>query len=463
MAAQNNIAISQPQFAAETVAITLVSEKEKKKQQQELAHLATILKALEEEMAGAKAGANGKAAVGKSAVKGDGKIVDLDPASGTPQSSNTAFEDAMAEMTLMLQMLQVKIVKYGQQKTTYDATVSKAQVELAQTNLNKTLAQIQKMETMSFWEKIAEWFVALVSAVVAVVTMNPELLAITVISVLAATGALSEITKGLADLIEMCPGESGGHASKEVANLIASIIVTLAVIVCSFGMGAIAAPEAAADGAAEAVTEESTEAAAQAVEAGASDSSTVMQKVGAFLKKINLFNRLSPATNSAILGAAQAISSTGLFTNIVEATNNTRKDKERIEEILSIIVAVLATVVSLGSSAGAMENSAKDITQSLVKNSSRLFQLGGFAQFAGQLAGAGVNIAQGFGERDLSDIKADMALIQSALQMSTDQTSEDQKNLASVIKGQGIGNQSITKIMEGEAAFAQLLTANSPV
>src|SRR5438105_3194814 len=108
MAAQdNNLAISQPPFLAETAQVTLIAEKEKKKRQEELLKLVAALKTVEEGLA-----------KGKSAATDSGKIVPLQAGSsdGDQGVSNTAFEDAMAEMALALQTLQVTISKYSEKK-----------------------------------------------------------------------------------------------------------------------------------------------------------------------------------------------------------------------------------------------------------------------------------------------------------------------------------------------------------
>ncbi len=463
MALQDNLAISQSQFAAESSALNLVSEKDKKKQREELAHLASILVALKEALSGAKSGESGKAA-----AKGEGKIVNLGPPSGgsaTVGNDNglRSLADAMAEMEMILQLLQMTIVQEGQKKATIDQNIAQIQVQLSKANLEKTVEQLQKIATMSFWEKIAEWFVAAVSAIAAFVTLNPELLAITVLSVLAATGALSALTSGISSLLQ----DMG--VPKDDANIAASVFVVVLTIVCSFGLGSISAPEAVAENAGEIemeqITEEVTEEVAsqvgQAGAEGANGSSSTLQKALGFLKQLS--SRLSPGVKAAIVGGFQSISSTGLFTNIVEATKTSDQEKQNIEEILGIVVAVLAVIATIGASLSTAGNATSKITEKLVKEAGSIFKILSYSQAAGGLAQGSFSIAQGVFEKFLADAKAGFELLQAQQKMTSAQTADDQKTMSTVLKSIGVDPKTIRELVAGDAAIANLITEHSPV
>lgn len=468
MAAQdNNFAISQPAYNASLTSITLVNEKEKKKQQEELLKLVTALKTVEESLASGKAVATNEG----------GKIVSLKAPEETSSNANPGgistdeLAQLMADMALALQKLQVLLTKSGQEKATFDAGNSRAESALAKTNLDNAIKQIEAAQNESWWQKLVGWIVAVVSAIAAIVTMNPELLVITALSVLAATGMLSKITQGIADvLVDMgCP--------KDVANVIAAAIIIVAIIVASVFTGGAAAADAAgviADATEDGVemanmAGEAAEDAGAAGENAASNGSSFMEKAEAFFKKYNFFNRLSLRANTMIVGVTQGIASTGFVNNlaqlIMDHENLSKEQQEHIQEILAIVVAIVSIIVSVFSGAAAAGK-----TSGQVLGGAKFFQFtrnlaaaGGIMGAAGQLAEGGMQITQGVTEAEIAKIKASMELVMVAMNMNNTGMSEDQKNDADIIKEQSVGNRSITKLVAGEQGFTQLLTQYSPV
>jgi len=462
MAAQNNnIAISQPAYDASLAALTLVNEKERKKQQEELLKLVAALKSVEEAVA------SGKAA----ATKEDGKIVSLKTpeeanSSGSGGVSSDEMAEMMAELALALQTLQVDITKAGQQKATFDANNAKVQNEVAKQNLDKAIKQLEAIQNESWWQKLIGWIVAIVSAIAAIVTFNPELLVITAISVMAATGLLSKITQGIADVLE----DMG--VPKDIANVVAAAVLVIIIMICSLGTGEGAAAEVVAETATEDGVEmanmagEAAEDATAATENTASNASTFMEKAGAFFKKINLFNRLSLRANTMIVGVVQGIASTGLVTNIAQLimdhTKMSKEEQEKIQEILSLIVAFIAVIVSLGGTAASAEKATAQASSKLFQLSRNLSLIGGISQGVGQAAEGGLQISQGVLEADLAKIKASMELLMVAMNMNNTNMTEDQKNDADIIKEQNTGNRSLSKLVAGEQGFTALLTQYSP-
>ena len=63
----------------------------------------------------------------------------------------------------------------------------------------------------------------------------------------------------------------------------------------------------------------------------------------------------------------------------------------------------------------------------------------------------------------LGEINANLTELKTDIQMSTQQTSDDQRHEASVIKQQSVGDKSVSQLADGEVGFAQLFTGYSPV
>ena len=152
MAAQDYNTISQPSLGVDANTLSLVVSKGDKKQRQELAHLATVLMTVQEELVSAKSGA----ALG-SAEAGP----DVSAAAPSEGPSNSSLEDVLAKMAGALQLHQVKIAKYASSKASSESTISEAEKQIAEDNLNKAndalkklQEEIYKQEHMSFWEKL---------------------------------------------------------------------------------------------------------------------------------------------------------------------------------------------------------------------------------------------------------------------------------------------------------------------
>ena len=470
MAMQDNITVSSPSFAAESSSLRLVSKKDRKKQQEELLNLASLLKTLEEELKGAKEGAT---ETGASAKTG---------ASEAP--GNSSFEKAMAEMAFALQMLQVKITKFGQEKANYDGKIAEAEVTAATKHLKQLEKELQKIHQQeekskhaSFWTKIADIFVAAVSAVVALITLQPELLIITVVSLASATGVFKDITNGVSKLLELC------HVPDKVAKITAAVLVSVCVTVAAAACGD---PEQILNSTAEAgvdVAEDVVNGTASTVEEIGETSSEeasqgIMDKLSSVFKKIgekNPFRKLPKRVNIAAFAGMQAISQTGVISTLVEMglesnKHISKKKRKEIEMALNIALAVAAAIVTMGAGGAAMGSTgakvAMDTTSfssKIMANASNFYVLGALGQGAAGFTEGTFQIQQGKLEEALSTIKAGLTLINEAIDMSSNETADDQKNRSDMIKSEKMGAQTISNLMNGMAGFAELFTEYSPV
>lgn len=494
--ATQDFTISFHPHAAENAAFTLVEKKNNAKSQKELAHLSSLLVLLEEEMAQAKSG---------KAEKEPGKLVDLK----TGVSPKKSFEESMAEMALALQLLQVKIAQTSNEKGKMDREIAEAQVKLAQNNLEKVEKAIKKMvekakkeKTAEFWEKFAAVFIAAVLDVVAVLTLNPATAAILIaISTTMLVLTLSGIMKKAVDAIATGLEADNPHMSPLEAHIIAAVIVTVVMIALS-----LLAPGAEVD-AVEEGAEEVVDATANVAEEGAEGTTSALKsalrllksaasKTGSGFKALSKpFKMLHPKVNYAIMALSQGLTQTGLAEDIAGAIasamyKNDKQAQQTAKEIIEVVLMVLATLTSVGSGTAVMEgasagSSSVELEEGVGEVSKGRQLLKGMREFARsanglktfaalQVAGAagestagifrGVyEISQGELEKVLADLNANLQLIHTAEGMSSAQMKSDQKAEGDALKSQKTGDESISKLMAGEAAFANVLTQNSPV
>merc|ERR1712217_707321 len=92
-----------------------------------------------------------------------------------------------------------------------------------------------KQAHMSFWEKLVEGICGALLAIVAVITMQPELAVMAAVCILGATGALSKATKGLATFLE-----KDLHMGKIAAQIVSAVLITAVTISATGGAGTLA-------------------------------------------------------------------------------------------------------------------------------------------------------------------------------------------------------------------------------
>lgn len=472
----------QPSFAAESSAINRVMKKQEKKQNKELLHLATVLKVVEEELASAKSGAT----------------MGSEPQEGNAPS-NRSMEDILAEMTGALQMLQVTIAKYSENNADNQDDISKVQLGIAEQNLTnaknamKKLAKKQHHEKeMSFWEKFAAGFVGAVLAIVAAVTMQPELLIAAGLCFASATGLMQDASTGVAKLLQVI----FPNMSSQLANVIAGAIVCVVTIAATLGASSVAGVSTLAATATDAAAEDVAETAEVAVSESNSVFSRALSKAAKGFKDVS--GRLSPRAKLIMLATIQSISSTNVASDTAGAIaygsakgQNKQQAQQRAEEDMSYVVAGVSLVLSIGVST-ALYNDAANLANeidsaaqlaegaSIAKRALSRFQdfgtslwgqrvfdtlmvtAGMFETGFGTAAGA-YQLEQGILDIDLGKYSAATAVNNNAISMNNSVMQGSQRATAQSEKQFQTSDRAIQNLMKGESAFAELLANNSPV
>ncbi|NGX46380.1 MAG: hypothetical protein K940chlam2_01570, partial [Chlamydiae bacterium] len=352
-------------FAAESSGFQRVATKTNAKQSQELLHLASIVKELEQDMVDAKSGAP-EAPSGK-AGKGP-KVVNLNaqqPQEG-PHVAKSAFEQAMTELALMLQMLQVDIIKAQRNKTDAETMISESMVKLFKSIAKDIANKIAKQESNEKKDKIIGWIIKGVETAVTAIVVGIALafgqveIAVLMIAlyIVSMSGLTKDVVKGLggvfADILEAC------HVPKKDAKIIGNIIAAVVVLVAIIVATGWIAPEDIPSEVANTVTEvgsavgEDATATAEGLSTVAEDATNGVKQVSK-LRKFLRYIKLSTKANMRIMAASSTITQlniSNICVEIAEAAHKgplSEKEKETIELIANMILAVLAVMGSIGS------------------------------------------------------------------------------------------------------------------
>lgn len=491
-AAQDYNTISQPSTGVGATTLSLVVKKGEKKQQQELAHLATVLREVETQLVSAKSGATtGHSDVGATEHSSAPSLGSTDEASGPGASGppSQSLRDMLAKMAGALQLLQVEIAKYASSKSHSESGISQAELTLAQDHLNKANEQLKKLQEaeykqahMSFWEKLVEGICGALLAIVAVITCQPELAVMAVVCILGATGALSKATQGLAEFLE-----KDLHMGKIAAQIVSAVLITAVTIAATGGAGTLAGVGDASAEALEIGTEEGTAAAADgAIDAGINGAeeggNSFLDRVGTFFKKINLFRKLGARTNLMIFAGMNAASQTNLITTVAgdiayaACTNKKEKEKmkEEVEQIASVVVAVMTALVSVGSGAAAMEagSAARGVTglsrvaRALTSSGAqKIFAitnlvLGGGTTAFGIETGQAMK-SQGDAEAALAELQGETVINNVSMDMLKDEMNSSNSFISQQEAGIKTSDQVIQNLNNGGAAIAQVLCSSA--
>ena len=283
----------------------------------------------------------------------------------------------------------------------------------------------------------------------------------TVLLVLSASGALSDMTNAIA--------KSLGNSA--VDKVIADIITIVIVTVCSLGVGAVgaigevAADEAvdaaataaneaassaansAADSAAnagQAVTDETVDGAANAADNAASSAEKQASKLSQALKLL----RSPRAVSSAVSGLGSSIMDTNFGFDIAEASLS-KKDKEKYAKWIALAVDIVGAILAAGGGmamaaqgAAGIDNAISSvgksimpkITEALENNSAMLTELASTMQKgalmvggAGSIANGAFKIDQGEMYKKLEELMASM----NELNVSSDDLTRGMQHLTS--------------------------------
>lgn len=166
----------------------------------------------------------------------------------------------------------------------------------------------------------------------------------TALFLLTVTGALTDLTKDIAK------GLTDLGLDSKTAKVIADVLVLVAVTMASLGVGALGA---AASAATAEVAEEASIVADEATEAVANSSQAIKEQLAKFVDAIKSVGRAvaSPsALGSAAMGFGTSLTSTNFGYDL--ANDLIKKDKEKWEEILTIIQDVVAAIASIAGGVG---------------------------------------------------------------------------------------------------------------
>jgi|GEM_PF-4307129 len=460
MAAQNHIAISDPSLSPMSAELIRAVDKGQKKQKQELAKLKTVLRLVEKEVAETKSSASAKPS----------------DSAAAESPSNTKFEQSMASMVLALQMLQVLIGKYGNDKAKQHKTISTAELDLAKATLKDVEKQIKKMakeakakKVTSEVEKWAEVALGVVTILVGAALAQPELVVMGVLSLAAAAGAFKEATKYTAMALEAM------GVSKKVAEPLAAGIVCAVVIVASI---AAADPEAAVEETAEAGTEVGADVAEDAADASLDATEDTSSNVGSKIKEgfKSAMKALGPRGRIGLMSLFTALSGTQVvqksYNSIALDAGVSEKKRKKIEQDIGYAIMALsfAFTLSMGIGAASVGGATSDAIAVSVKTANRLrvglkaaTAVGVLGTASAQGVQGVITIEQGKLQEELMDDQATMTLLGTLMQMNSSETSEDQRSQASAEKSQKLDDKSATQLMKGIEGFANIAAYSSPV
>lgn len=424
--------------------------------------------------------------------------------SSTQGNSNggSAYENAMAQLTLAMQMLQVLMAKAGQSKLNSDQEISNHEIALSQQNLQDVQAKLAKMqeekesqEKTQSWLKWVELAVTIVVAVAACIAGQPEL-AILAVAMYAASqaGAFKWMADGIASGLKEIPFFKN---NPEIADIVATVVVLVIVIALTLALCPSAAGTAV--GEATEVGEETAENSVEMVDMGeqateetASTSSeqsenatqSLKSKIGDFLSKANPFNK-SMAANMTVMNSLTALSQMNLNEIVEDWPGLSAEKKKEVEMIMGIVIAVLSLIAALGTAFGgasSLENLGNGTAKSMFEgtamlkvlqqaNSAELMDglettrkiLTVFASLL-QVGEGSLQIEQGITAKDLANDTAAMTRINAATEMMNVNAASTQKQTADMMKQSATGTQNfLESFNKGNEEFSRILTTQSPV
>lgn len=486
MATKEQIAISNP-VPVDNASFGRVVAKNKIREEKELLHLGTILKLLEEEIRSAKSGAG----LGASEAKGD-KIVELNPSHADKPNqgpSNTAFENAMAELAFMLQQLQAKIAKFSEKHAESDARISKGLVEAAEANLKSIEHKIKKIKKKqekekhaSMWEKVGEAVLGALTVTVGALLAQPEIVVMGVLSLASSTGVFEQIAKHL-----VAPNFEAMGMDSKGADILADGLVCAAVIGTSM---AFCDPEQAVEETAEtsaSVAEDATNVGMESFDVEEDVQTSTFQQMmqaikdspaGQVASKIKgaaarLSRALGPRIKMGLFAALTTTQSTQFTTKlsdvIMKARHIPEEKRKKIEADLNYALMAVSIIASFAVIGGSASNASRAATLSpedtnmLSKAQKAIYNLGLFGTTTASVYEGRATQVQGDLQEELGEDQGNMKMFESQLGILNNETKQEQTFEADALQTQRVGDQSITKLMQGEAAFANLFTQHSPV
>lgn len=470
MALPQNIAFTQPTEQAGNTSFMRVAG-ESNKQKKKLADLGAICMILEKELSDVKTGA---------------KTIPLEK--GNADVSEKKYQSAMAEMELILQMLQVLIAKYGNKRAESNGTISAKDVEEAKKQLKEITKKLHKLEEKqkheSFWDKlshIAEDILGGLAVIGGLLLGQPELVVMGVLSIMAGSGLLNDATKGVSDMLVAM------GMPKQDAKMIASVVMCVVIIVASV---AACDPEEAVEEVAETATEDTSDAAEDAGTLKKLANQIKESRGGKLFK--SAMEKLGPRGRAGIMAGSMSISSTDAVNNLIvglftftdspEEVKKWKKKHAKLLQDLEIVVEAVCMTAAMvtGIGAGSVAKDAADgeklsvLAEKLGTSTTKLAKVlasaqdltlvGGTAVEASATVREGTIIMQeGTLKEGLAYNQANLGLLKVCMEMLADDTSAGQRHLGDAEKAQKTDDRSATQLAKGVQEFAKVSTQNSPV
>lgn len=358
-------------FAAESASFQRVASKTNAKQSQELLHLTSIVKELEQDMVDAKSGA--PEAPSEKAGKGPTVVnINAQPPQEGPHGAKSPFEQAMVDLALMLQMIQVDIVKAKRNQTNAETRISESMVTLYKAISKDIASKIAKQEHDEKKDKIFGWIIKAVETAVTAIVVGislafgqVEIAALMVgLYVLSMTGLTKDVVKGLGDalaaILEAC--DVPKKYAQIIGNSIAAVVVLVAIIVATGAIAPEDIPTEIANTAVEIGSTVSEDAAstASSLSTVAEDATETGEEAGNEVKQVSKLRqflraiKLSTKANMRIMAVSSTIMQLNISNIVVESVQAghkgplSAKEKEKIDLIVNSILAVAALLGSIG-------------------------------------------------------------------------------------------------------------------
>ncbi|MBS0605014.1 MAG: hypothetical protein JSS60_08300 [Verrucomicrobia bacterium] len=460
-------------------------EKEKKAGGDQQALLFHLSKALEEVMGEVNSGAS-KASDKIVSFNFKGMAENEKFSNNSQIPGNASMQQAIGQLMGLLAELEGEIAKWGNEKSQINSQVGTAMLNEMTAQVNEAQSELQKVidsqSSSDFWSvftKVAEVVLAVVLSTVAILCGQPELAVIIIaMTVLAVSGLMDKATEGISDLLQKA------GMSPEAANLLSAAIIIVATIVIT-----IATCGATASAAADAVTDETVEVAEESTEmttfsdssegsstseSTSSESAQQSQNVSKWQRLVNAakwlrentFGRLPKIVNLGIVAGSMAVGSTNFGQYLAaEVLSKIKDGKEK--EALTILIETIVTLLAALAGAGAGATAASTSSLYQLTNISTVLKGLMATEFAVGLAQGGAQIKQGSVQTDLSnetevlgEIQAFITELQALTNMNNSQMTADTKTLSGQLKAHSeeMATLSADVVKEGQA-LAQVLQA----
>jgi hypothetical protein len=436
-----------------------------------------------------------------------------DPTDGGAPAPSVAVN--MGEMVAMLSQLEGLLAQLSNKRAENDNEIDTSLLQLLQQNVQAAKNQYdqleQEMNSSNSWNTFLKVMEAVVAAVVAVVSLacgQPELaIMVVALAAVSLSGGFQEATKLVTEFLKKCNlteafqrlGLSKDEADKAVAVIASATVIIATVAITLITCGA-SAPQAALDtadeltttgmemtemgngaatgsgGAATTTAETTAETTTETANSASRNITRSISRALNWLKENNPMNKLPKGVNMAILSGSQATMQTNFVNNLVDAAapNMSAQEKEKLKEILGILVDVIFSLVAVFAGMGASSTESSVSAESTLGKLTTRFQ-NWAAQSTGlmtklQLALGGAMALQATGqgmltasqyrtaniEQALGEYKSSQDILQAVLKMVNSDAQANTKNLTDLLSAHTQQTaETIIEFQKSQSAIAQ--------